>query len=207
MAGYDDQTDENLMALVSGGDRRAFAVLVNRHTSLFFSAAFRMCGQKEEAEDIVQEAFLKLWDRPGVFDPSRGAKFTTWFYRVVTNLAIDRGRRRRAHAGPEALETLADTRMRADARLIEREREEILERAVQALPDRQKAALNLCFYEGLSNREAADALGIGIKALESLLMRAKAAIRADVTRTGLIAGEKDGGEENKDGKRKVSNAG
>lgn len=200
MAGYDDQTDEVLMGLVSGGDRRAFAALAQRHASLFFSAAFRMCGQKEEAEDVVQEAFLKLWERPGVFDPSRGTKFSTWFYRVVMNLAIDRGRRRRPHAAAETLETLPDGRTSADARLIEQEQEVAIERAIQALPERQRAALNLCFYEGMSNKEAADILGVGVKALESLLMRAKAALREDLSRAGVIMED-----ENK--KRRVSHAG
>lgn len=191
MAGYDDQTDEELMALVAGGDRRAFATLTKRHASLFFSAAFRMCGQKEEAEDIVQDAFLKLWDRPSVFDPSRGAKFTTWFYRVVTNLAIDKGRRKRVSAPPEVLDSMPDGSAPADARLIEREQQKIIEQAIQALPERQKAALNLCFYEGLSNKEAAEILGVGVKALESLLMRAKAALREDMIRAGLLAEDED----------------
>lgn len=201
MAGYEDQTDENLMGRVSDGDRQAFSALVHRHTAMFFSAAFRMCGHREEAEDVVQEAFLKLWDRPDAFDPARGVKFTTWFYRVVTNLAIDGMRRRRPHVAAEILETLADENIPADLRLAAQEREKAIEHAIQALPERQKIALNLCFYEGLSNRDAADILGIGVKALESLLMRAKTALREDLIQAELIAGD----ENNR--KRKVVHGG
>lgn len=183
-------SDEILMGRIKGGDRQAFAVLVRRHTDRFYAAAYRLCGRPDEAEDVVQDAFLKLWDRPDVYDPARGAKFTTWFYRVVTNLTLDRMRRRRKQAGGDVLELMADKAPRADETLVLNEEQAGLEAAIQALPERQKAALNLCFYEGLSNKEAADILGVGVKGLESLLMRAKAGVRENLTKQGLINREK-----------------
>ena len=181
-----DDGDEALMDRIRRGDHGAFAILVRRHTNMFFAAAYRMCGDRTESEDVVQEAFLKLWTKPGAWDPAKGVKFTTWFYRVVTNLAIDRNRRERHYEGSAAMENAPDRADRADQALETQEENEILERAIASLPDRQKTALNLCFYEGLSNKEAADILGIGVKALESLLMRAKAGLKEVFEREGLI---------------------
>ncbi len=174
--------DESLVMRVQSGDHEAFAHLVQRHTNLFFRAAYRMCGQVEEAEDIVQDSFLKFWRKPEAYDASKGVKFTTWFYRVVSNLAIDHMRRKKPQSDAVVLDFMADEAPLADAALEQKVQAEALENAIQALPERQKMALNLCFYEGLSNKEAADILGVGVKALESLLMRAKASLKDQLLR-------------------------
>src|SRR5262245_12287196 len=98
MTDYETETDEGLLVHVQRGDQRAFAVLVTRHVKKFHAAAYRMCGDVQESEDIVQEAFLKLWNKPQLWEPGRGAKFATWFYRIVTNLAIDKMRKKKAVA-------------------------------------------------------------------------------------------------------------
>lgn len=180
------ESDESLMARIRQGSHAAFAILVRRHSKMFYAAAYRMCGNVQESEDIVQDAFLKLWDRPQAWDPGKGTKFTTWFYRVVTNLAIDHQRREKRSVDPAVLEIVPDRVPTAEAVLLQSEQDVLLEAAIGTLPERQKAALNLCVYEGLSNREAAEILGIGIKALESLLMRAKAGLREQFERKGLI---------------------
>lgn len=180
--------DESLMDRICAGDHEAFACLVRRHTRMFFAAAYRMCGHKQEAEDIVQEAFVKLWKNPQSWDPKAGAKFTTWFYRVVTNLALDHMRKKRPQT--EVPDTMSDGRPDALDNLSETQLQARLEGAIQTLPERQRAALNLCFYEGLSNKEAAEILGVGVKALESLLMRAKAALRDELGRQGYDVLEK-----------------
>jgi RNA polymerase sigma-70 factor (ECF subfamily) len=178
---HDEQdTDESLMERVKRGDHQAFAVLVRRCSQMFYAAAYRMCGDAQEAEDIVQEAFLKLWRSPHAFDGKRGAKFSTWFYRVVTNMAIDQVRKRKWQGGAELLERLTDGAAAVDHVMVEQERHSSLEKAIQNLPHRQRAALNLCVYEELSNKEAAEVLGVGVKALESLLMRAKAKLKNDM---------------------------
>lgn len=187
MAVENIETDESLMGRVMHGDQQAFATIVRRHSKLFFSAAYRMCHEEQEAEDIVQEAFMKLWNKPESFDAEKGVKFTTWFYRVVTNLAIDKVRRRKTQASPEVLDFIEDSTPRADDALVARQQQIEVERAISALPERQKAALNLCFYEGLSNKDAAEILGVGVKALELLLMRAKKTLREELMRSGSIA--------------------
>lgn len=184
-----DISDNSLIERICKGDHQAFAQLVERHSGLFFQAAHRMCGHVEDAEEIVQEAFLKLWNKPTLYDASKGAKFTTWFYRVVTNMAIDHTRRRKPQAGTDVLDYMVDQAPLADEVLEQGTKQDALERAIQNLPERQKAALNLCFYEGFSNKEAAEILEIGIKALESLLMRAKKTLKADLIAEGLLDAE------------------
>ncbi|MCB1531174.1 MAG: sigma-70 family RNA polymerase sigma factor [Rhodospirillales bacterium] len=182
----DEKTDESLMALVSGGDHQAFSVLVRRHADRFYGLAYRMILDRAEAEDVVQEAFLKIWNKPDIWNSARGVRFTTWFYRIVTNGAIDVARKRIKLAPTDIMDQWADERAGQDAEMEKREAQAHLESAIQLLPVQQKAALNLCFYEGLSNKEAADILGVGLKALESLLMRAKTGLRDRLMREQKI---------------------
>lgn len=170
-------TDEALMACVKTGDHGAFSVLVQRHTQRFYACAYRLCQNPELSEDVVQEAFMKLWQRPQVWDETKGAKFTTWFYRVVSNAAIDALRKVKPSQGSDVLEYMADHRADQHQDLESLQQQEQIERAIADLPERQKLALNLCFYEGLSNKEAAEIMDVGVKALESLLMRAKSGLR------------------------------
>ena len=179
-------SDEDLMGRVQKADHGAFSVLVNRHTRMFFSAAYRMYPNINEAEDIVQEAFLKLWARPQIWDPGKGAKFTTWFYRVVTNLAIDHARRQKNTKGSDVLDRIMDKTPDQEETLEERQKQLLMEAAIAELPERQKVALNLCFYEGLSNKDAAEVMDINVKALESLLMRAKKGLKDILARLGVL---------------------
>lgn len=188
MSQLDKNTDESLMLRIKSGDQQAFSELVKRHTERFYALAYRTCGDQNIAEDIVQEAFLKLWRKPQSWKDGKGAKFTTWFYRVVINQAYDFGRKKKAEYGTEHLERFADDKDGAYKMLERSQEQQRLEYAIQALPDRQKAALNLCFYEGFSNKEAAQIMGVGVKALESLLMRAKKALKSDLVRAGVIEG-------------------
>lgn len=190
MAQAGQDSDEILVARIARGDHDAFATLVRRHTDRFYATAFRMCGRADEAEDVVQDAFLKLWHKPGLYNEARGAKFTTWFYRVVTNQALDHMRKHKPEAGGEVLEYMADHALRQDDAIAATEEQKAVEAAIQSLPERQKAALNLCFYEGLSNKEAAEVLGVGVKALESLLIRAKTGLRDKLTGQGFILKER-----------------
>lgn len=178
-----DDSDESLMRLIRQGSHQAFAILVRRHTARFHAAAYRLCGRAGEAEDMVQDAFLKIWQKPDVWKDDRGAKFTTWFYRILVNGNIDRLRKSSRMSGDNSvIDFVADSRDNPERAAAENEEQAMLENAIAALPERQKTALNLCFYEGLSNADAAEAMGVKTKALESLLMRAKAGLRDFMTR-------------------------
>jgi len=175
-ADWPDKDDHELLALLQAGSHHAFAALVRRHTERFYRLAYRFVQSRESAEDIVQDAFLKLWEEPGRWQPERNAKFTTWFYRVVVNLCLDWKKKKRPVPLDEKM-PLPDERETVDAAMIRAEEEKILEIEIADLPDRQRAALNLCFAEGFSNQEAAEVMGLNLKALQSLIMRAKATLR------------------------------
>jgi RNA polymerase sigma-70 factor (ECF subfamily) len=171
--------DESLICRIQEGSHEAFATLVDRHSNRFYRVAYRLVHSKDDAEDIVQEAFLKLWDRPNLWDPGKGAKFTTWFYRVVINLCFDHRKKRKLINLPEDIE-FADENPGPDVLFDAYQKQAVLERLIHELPERQQLALNLCFYEGVSNNEAAQIIGVKVKALQSLVMRAKTTLKDKV---------------------------
>ena len=175
-AGWADKEDHELLALIQDGNGHAFATLVERHTERFYRLAYRYLQNKEAAEDVVQDAFVKLWENPGIWQSGRTGKFTTWFYRVVVNLCLDLRKKKK----PAALddETLVvDDRDPVDEIMMRAQEQSALEKEIAALPERQRAALNLCFDEGLTNQEAAEVMGVNLKALQSLIMRAKTTLK------------------------------
>ena|SRR5688572_17420602 len=175
-AGWADKEDHELLALIQDGNGQAFAVLVERHTQRFYRLAYRYLQNKEAAEDVVQDAFIKLWENPSLWQSQRSSKFTTWFYRIVVNLCLDLCKKKK----PVPLEdesSLIDEREPVDEIMIRLQEQQALEKEIAALPERQRTALNLCFDEGLSNQEAADVMGLNLKALQSLIMRAKTTLK------------------------------
>ncbi len=174
--GWSEKDDHELLTLIQAGSQDAFAVLVQRHTERFYRLAYRYVHNRETAEDIVQDAFLKLWEAPGRWQPERNSKFTTWFYRIVVNLCLDWQKKQRPLTLKEEL-PLADERETPETAIIRTQEQHVLEQAIAALPERQRMALNLCFEEGLSNQEAAEVIGVRLKALQSLIMRAKATLK------------------------------
>lgn len=167
----DDTTDEvQLIERVAGGDVRAYRQLVDRHLRGIHAFAFRMLGSRAEAEEICQDTFLRLWEHAGRYVPS--AKPSTWIYRIAHNLCIDRLRRRREKASGVAPDELPASE-RPSGLFLERQVADAVQRALAELPERQRAAMGLVHYQGLSNAEAAEVLGVGVRALESLLARAR----------------------------------
>jgi RNA polymerase sigma-70 factor (ECF subfamily) len=173
--------DESLIQRIRKESHEAFAVLVKRYSKRFYSIAYRLVINKADAEDIVQEAFLKVWYRPQLWNPDKQVKFTTWFYKVIINLCLDHNKKKKPLALPEDLQ-LADKQPGQDVLLDIHQRQALLNHFMQKLPERQELALNLCFYEGLSNKEAAEIIGVEVKALQSLIMRAKTTLKGKVKR-------------------------
>ena len=168
--------DESLLGRIQEGDSLAFATLVRRHTERYHRLAYRYTARREEAEDIVQAAFIKLWETPDIWDSRGGARFTTWFYRVVVNLCLDRKKKRGAGAIPESYE-MRDDSLNPEREVAGGEVKDLLAREIAGLPPRQRTALILCFYEDLSHGDAAGAMNISVSAFRSLLMRAKTALK------------------------------
>jgi RNA polymerase sigma-70 factor, ECF subfamily len=173
--------DESLILQIQEGSHEAFAKLVDRHSNRFYRIAYRLVSNKDDAEDIVQDAFLKLWNRPNLWDPGKGAKFTTWFYRVVINQCFDHRKKKKLINLSKDIE-FADENPGADILFDVHQKQALLERLIYELPERQQLAINLCFYEGLSNNEAARIIGVKVKALQSLVMRAKTTLKYKVKR-------------------------
>ena len=174
---WPEKDDQELLALIQDGSQQAFSVLVQRHTDRFYRLAYRYLQSKEAAEDVVQDAFVKLWEDPGRWQVERNNKFTTWFYRVVVNSCLDWQKRKRpVELGDREL-LIADDRETPDIAMLHAEKHRVLEKEIAALPERQRIALNLCFDEGLSNQEAAEVMGLKLKALQSLVMRAKTTLK------------------------------
>ena len=167
-------SDEELMSAVAEGDVDAFDELVRRHQQAALNIAYRFLGDREEAEDLAQEAFLKILDRAGSYRPS--ARFRTYLYRVLANACLDY-RRKKCPALAESLPPVADGADDPAAALERRQRSELVRRAIDVLPARQRMALVLQHYEGLSYEEIAASLRCSRSAVESLLVRAKRTLR------------------------------
>ena len=166
--------DEKLMADLAAGDMAALGALVRRHQDALVAFAARMLGRRDLAEDVAQEAFVHVHRAARRYRPE--AKFTTWLYRIAANLCRDA--QRRASRAPASLdEETAPGRDPGPDPLEARERIERVRRAVAALPERQRLAVTLHRYQGLSHREIAQVAECSESAVESLLVRAYAALR------------------------------
>jgi RNA polymerase sigma-70 factor (ECF subfamily) len=180
--------DEELVRRVGAGDKRAASELVRRHLPRMVGLARRMLGDPAEAEDVAQEVFLRVWKHAAAWKPGQ-AKFETWMHRVGMNLCLDRLRRSGRHGGEVSPET-PDVRASATKALDERQRRERVRDALQKLPERQRAALVLCYYQERTNIEAAEILGVSVDALESLLSRARRTLKSALSaeRADLMSG-------------------
>ena len=170
------------MAQVQSGDHAAYARLVGRHLTGLHRFAQRMLRNNADAEDVAQDALLRVWQHAARWEPGR-VRFTTWLYRIAHNLCIDRYRRngRASVDGAFDVEAVIDEQAVEGHRHIDRgQRSAHVRRALSALPERQRTALVLCFFQGFSNQEAAAILDVTVDALESLLSRARRALRADL---------------------------
>ncbi len=178
MSAYQEKSDLQLAEFIASGNHAAFAELVTRHTDKFFALAFRTLQHQGDAEDVVQNAFLKFWQRPQLWQADK-AKFTTWFYRVIINACHDSRRRgsRETSAEPEVFERVLPICLSEETLADEKQtrvwRQSCVESGIRALPISQRDALNLVVYNEVPQRQAAEILGVSVKALESLLVRAK----------------------------------
>ncbi|WP_017666154.1 sigma-70 family RNA polymerase sigma factor [Porphyrobacter sp. AAP82] len=178
-------------ARLAAREPAALREMIARHGAALHRLAYRMTGDAHEAEDIVQEALLRLWDHApalaGKHPPGSQAaarlRLGGWLQRVATNLALDRLRRTRRLSGGEVPEE-EDNAPLADVVIAAGERDNLARAAVLALPDRQRAAIVLTYYEELPNAEAAEAMDMNIKAFESLLHRARMALRQALAAQG-----------------------
>jgi RNA polymerase sigma factor (sigma-70 family) len=170
--------DADLVARVGKQDPAAVRTLVSRKLPRLLALATRMLGDRMEAEDVAQEAFVRIWKQAPHWKEGE-ARFDTWIHRVALNLCYDRLRGRREDPVAE-LPDEADPQALPDLQLEARVRDERVRTALAALPVRQREALVLNYYQELSNIEAAALMGVTVDALESLLARARRNLRAQL---------------------------
>jgi RNA polymerase sigma-70 factor (ECF subfamily) len=170
------EPDAALMRRVAGGDGAATRTVVTRYLPQVLALARRMLNDAAEAEDVAQEAMLRLWQMAPRW--REDAPVGAWLYRVAHNLSIDRIRRRRPTIDVDTAVDLADPAPTPIERLAARERKSAVERAIAALPERQRTAITLVHTLEMGNIEAAATMEISVEALESLLSRGRRALRA-----------------------------
>lgn len=170
-----DDPDAELVVRVARADPAAVQALIARKLPRMLSLATRMLGDRAEAEDIAQEVFLRAWRQARTWRPG-GGRFDTWMHRVALNLCHDRLRRRRETPTDTPPER-PDPAISAEAHLVEVETSARVRSAVEALPDRQRMAIILSHYQGLSNPATAELLGVSVEAVESLLSRARRTLK------------------------------
>jgi RNA polymerase sigma-70 factor, ECF subfamily len=176
LSGPERDPDAELVARVGEADPAAVRALVARKLPRLLALATRMLGDRMEAEDVAQEAFLRIWKHASRWREGE-ARFDTWLHRVALNLCYDRLRGTRDEPLDELPDSV-DPGPLPDARLEAHARDAGVRAALAALPARQREALVLQYYQELSNFEAAALMGITVDALESLLARARRNLRA-----------------------------
>ena len=179
MTAYDELTSEELMSLVASGDKRAFSCLMARHRNAVYGIVYHFFKTPQEAEDVFQEVFLKVWRIAGKYRPT--AQFSTWLYTVTANqckseLASSWRRKVRllgSFWADDAGEGIAPVTPSSEEAAAQNQQAEHVRRAIGALPAKQRLALILNRFEGLSYEEIAGIMDCSIPTVESLLFRAK----------------------------------
>jgi RNA polymerase sigma-70 factor (ECF subfamily) len=181
------ETDADVMLRVKAGDDAAFEYLVQKYRRPMVNFMYRMAHNAAAAEDLAQEVFLRVYRSRAGYEAS--AKFTTWLYRIATNLAVNHARDTR-HERPENMASLdepdqetgttmdvADAAPSAEQAILQKERLAAIRQRVQALPERQRLAVVMHKYQQMDYREIAGALKLSESATKSLLFRAYETLR------------------------------
>ena len=174
-----NRSDESLMLAVAGGDLAAFEQLVLRHQDAVWRTANRMVGDRQTAEDLTQDAFLRVLRAADRYRPT--AAFRTYLYRIVIRVCLDFLRKKRPQAAPD-LDRVPKPALSVEQQTELGERAELVQQAVACLPPRQRSAVVLRYYEGLTSTEIADVMKTTAKAIERLLARGRGTLQQRLAR-------------------------
>ena len=184
-SGDDPERDIRLMEKVRGGDMDAFRELVEAHQHRVIGTVTRMLGDPNEAEDLSQQIFVRVWKSAPRWEPT--AKFTTWLYTILRNLVFNECRRRSRHKttsldaatdDADHPQQFADGNVKSpDTTLLDSEMQDAIERAIQELPEAQRMAVIMRRYQDVSYEEIGEVLELTVPAVKSLLFRARTELR------------------------------
>ena len=163
------------MLKIQGGDRHACEQLVKRHLPALHRFTARMLGNLAESEDAVQETFLRVWSNAHRWQPGK-ARVSTWLHTIAHNICIDHHRSKRFVTHQEAADHHQTEQSLDDDMVIESEKKRVFT-ALSALPVSQKTAIILCYYQGFSNKDAAQVIGVSDSAMDSLIARARRSMK------------------------------
>jgi RNA polymerase sigma-70 factor, ECF subfamily len=187
------RSDVQLMLDVKAGDEQSFGLLLQRYRTPLVNFLYRMVRSREQAEDLAQEVFIRVYRAREDYVPS--AKFTTWLFRIATNLALNSLRDHRhqkleismdapvttdAEDGDEKPFEVADKHPTIEQELVEKDRKKMIRHAIEKLPEKQRAAVLLHKYQELDYAEIAKILSVSESALKSLLFRAYESLRVEL---------------------------
>ncbi len=173
------ETDEELIVRVAQGDIRAFELLVARYQKQALRAAQRFVYNRQEAEDLSQEAFLIVFRKAHTYEPK--ASFKTWFFTILFNLCRNSVKKKKpVYLSSDSSETEIPRSLDPAGQFDRQQIQQALAKAILKLPENQRAAFILCHYENFSYADAARSLGVSVKAVESLLVRAKRQLREEL---------------------------
>ena len=183
--------DEVLLERIARGDMAAVSALVSRKLPRLLSLGRRMLNDPAEAEDVAQETLVRTWKQAATWVPGK-ARIDTWMHRVALNLCYDRLRRRKDSVSPDDVEIIDDA-AGPSVQLEQAQTAQALQKALAQLPERQRTAITLNYFQEMSNIEAAAVMGVSIEALESLLARARRTLRTLMSEKSVIPGSTGAG--------------
>ncbi|SAK78496.1 RNA polymerase sigma factor [Caballeronia hypogeia] len=184
----EEDPDTALIARVGNREPGAVREIVARKLPRIVALAARMLGDRSEADDVAQEAFLRIWKMAPKWRPG-AARFDTWLHRVTLNLCYDRLRRHRETSVSDEFPEQADLAPLPDERMEAAHANQRMQKALATLPARQREALVLQYYQELPNAQAAELMGVSVDALESLLARARRNLRTALAQPDTPGGD------------------
>lgn len=188
--------EKRLIKKIKKGDHQAFAEMVDKYKNKVYVICFRMVGNKQEAEDLSQETFLRAYRYIGQYDMER--KFSTWLFRIATNLSIDALRRRKPGVSLDAellgteglaLEAiLPDNQASPDEKMVQNELETAVQKEIQRLPEKYRTAIVLKYLEDLSLKEISEIMDIPVATVKTRIHRGREQLRKYLI---VLRGEKE----------------
>jgi RNA polymerase sigma-70 factor, ECF subfamily len=178
-------SDNDLLGAIAEGDRGAFAVLMKRYLASMVALAQRIVFDREQAREIAQEAFLRVWQNAAKWDPCGTATFLTWLRLVVVNLSISCRRRYREQVSLDVIENLPSGLADGFDHVAVSERKKLVGEALDKLSHRQRAAIALYYFDELPQADAAKIMQLSLRAFDSLIVRSRSNLKKYLVEAGF----------------------